>query len=96
MVSPARAPRDGNLLALEILDRLVLRRALQPVRYSVRRKPNRSRRQTGQRCGDRRRSNTGDVIDIALGNRRRGERRAHNDQFHVETIRAEHAPILGG
>src|SRR6266511_3629525 len=28
--------------------------------------------------------------------RRGGERRAHNDQFHVETIRAEHAPILGG
>src|SRR5688572_1824571 len=94
MVCAAHSSRYRNLFAFEFLDRLILRRRLQPIRYPVRRKPNRARWQTGKSRRNRSRSDTGNIIDIALRDRGGGKGWTHDDQFHVKSIGAKHTPIL--
>ena len=40
-------------------------------------------------------SDAGLIVDVALGERRRYQRRLHQDDFHVQVVGVEDFPLLG-
>ena len=93
MIGAADAARQGDLFAFKIIERFVLRGRLQLVRNAIGGKPNRPRRQTGERRCNGCRADAGDVIDVALIHGGGAEGRAHDDDLNVETILSKGAPI---
>ena len=89
-------PVTAIFLLLQAFESFVLRFGHQPVGDAVGRKPDRARRKAGHRGIHRSGTDAGLIVDVALSQRRRHQRRLHEDDFHIQSVGGENSPFLGG